>query len=234
MESGQVEEALWPVLDHCACGRDASLFPNTSRSKSTSPTLKEPSGSVEGILIRLLDRTVSRLLVELEARSRNFLDCSCSIFKEIVLMSVIYAWNCSRLSRGPRLKLHKVGNIFMARKSTSAIFPTSLNTVKAAIITAGSFVLMPLRRGTTFSCTVYLSRIAPFEAFVPVELMAGLRPQRIPRASRPRTLIDKLLVLVKTLDTIGNRSFLIVEKSSMPRIDERQVRDLSTTEWVGD
>ena len=59
-------------------------------------------------------------------------------------------------------------------------------------------------------------------------------PQRTLKASNPRTLIARLLVLLKTAATTGNNSFLIVGKSKTARIAERHPRDLSTMEWVGD
>ncbi len=54
------------------------------------------------------------------------------------------------------------------------------------------------------------------------------------KASSPRILMPRLLVLLNTAATTGNSSFLIVEKSRVVRIVERHPSDLSTIEWVGD
>ena len=59
-------------------------------------------------------------------------------------------------------------------------------------------------------------------------------PQRTTKASRPRTLMARLLVLLKTVAIRGKRSFFIVEKSRTGRMIGRVLRDLSTSEWVGD
>jgi len=59
-------------------------------------------------------------------------------------------------------------------------------------------------------------------------------PQRMTKASSPRTLIPRLDVLVKTDATMGNSSFLIVLKSRIGRIIGRLRRAASTIEWVGD
>ena len=123
-----------------------------------------------------------------------------------------------------------MGRTSIARKSESAILPTCLKTAKAATITAGSLVLMPFRSGTTLSWTVYLSRIALSGTFVPAKLLLGDPPHSTLKASSPRTLIARLLVLVNTAATIGKRSFFMVEKSKMARNVAMQERDLSTSE----
>jgi len=154
-------------------------------------------------------------------------------------MSSINDWNCLRLRSGPKLMLHNTGSMSMATKSASATPPTCLRTLSAAIATAGSFVLIALIRGTIFSCIVYLSK-AVEELFLlalafmipskPSLLAAGsfVPPQRITKASKPRTFIPRLLVLVKTEAMTGNSSFLIVEKSSTGRIVGRLRREAST------
>lgn len=139
--------------------------------------------------------------------------------------------------------LHKIGRISIATNSSSATRPTWRSTFKAAMATAGSLVLIPFIKGMIFSCIVYLSsdvellfllaftipsRPSSFEA------ESEEPPQRITNASRPRTLIPRLLVLLKTEAMTGNRSFLMVEKSSTGRITGKLRREASTILWVGD
>ncbi len=136
-----------------------------------------------------------------------------------------------------------MGRTSIAKNSESAILPTCLNTASAAIITVGSFVFIAFSNGTTFSCTVYLSRIAllfdlwVFESFAaplrpsPSSLLSdGDPPQSMTNASNPRILMPKLLVLLKTAATTGKSSFLMVEKSRVARTVGRHPNDLSTTE----
>lgn len=127
----------------------------------------------------------------------------------------------------------------MATKSASTIPPTCRRTFNAATATAGSFVLIARMSGTIFSCIVYLSR-AVDELFLlafafimpssPSLLEAGslLPPHRITKASKPRTLIPRLLVLLKTEAIIGNSSFLIVVKSITGRITGKLLNEAST------
>lgn len=149
----------------------------------------------------------------------------------------MYSLNCCRLRRGPRLRLQSKGRTSVAMNSVSAIFPISLKTFRAAIMTAGSLVFMPFSNGTIFSCTVYLSRIAllgALTAFPKVLSLPGLPPQSTTKASKPRTLIARLLVFVKTAATRGNNSFLMVEKSNTASIVGIQDSDLSTMTCVGE
>lgn len=131
----------------------------------------------------------------------------------------------------------------MATKSRSAIEPTCLSTFKAAIATAGSFVLIALIRGTIFSCIVYLSRA--LDPFVFVGATTPLRPSSfgcdsgdpphsITKACKPLTLIPKLLVLLNTVAITGNSSFLIVLKSSIGSIMGKARSAASTIACVGD
>ena len=136
-----------------------------------------------------------------------------------------------------------MGRTSIAKNSESAILPTCLNTASAAIITAGSFVFIAFSSGIIFSCTVYLSRIAllfGFWVFRPLAapsrsspaspLSDGDPPQSIAKASNPRILMPKLLVLLNTAATTGKSSFLMVEKSSVARMVGRHPSDLSTIE----
>ena len=155
------------------------------------------------------------------------------------------SWNCFRSSKGPKLILQSTGRISIATKSASATPPTWRRTFSAAIPTAGSLVLMPLIKGTIFSCMVYLSRaveelfLLAFELLMPSRpslLDAGSfePPHKITNASKPRTLIPRLLVLVNTEAMTGNSSFLIVEKSKTGRMTGKLRRAASTIVWVGD
>lgn len=177
--------------------------------------------------------------------SCSFRVCSDSTLVESVLMSSMKDLNWVRSRSGPRLMLQRTGRISKATKSPSATPPTSRRTFNAAIATAGSFVLIPLIRGTIFSCIVYLSRAVEEDVLFlllftiplsPSLLDSGLAdaPQRIAKASRPRTLIPRLLVFVKTEAMTGNSSFLIVEKSRIGRIIGRLRRAASTMVCVGD
>ena len=196
--------------------------------------------------MRSFDRETSRLSAVLEESSLNLRICSCSIFEEAALITPMYCWNCCKLSRGPRLKLQRRGRTSVAKYCESQILPTCLKTFKAAIITAGSFVLTAFRSGTTFSWIVYLSNttlLCGLEAFGPLVVPSRPSPislsvefcnppQSKTNASSPRTFMARLLVLANTDATTGKTSCLIVEKSRTSSIVERQFRDLSTIEWV--
>ena len=258
---GVDHEKAATVLDwaRCGWGRRVSpsmslplgvLLPSTRRSKSfslASPPALDPTPLVAPMLMRSLNLGLSAVVCEVEAKSRSLRVCSCSIFDERDLISVMKSWNWCRLSSGPRLKDQSMGRTSIARKSESAILPTCLKTARAAIMTAGSFVFITFRSGTTFSCTVYLSRIALLFGFRILELLiAPLRsspeslpsdvepPQRMTKASNPRILIPRLLVLLNTAATTGNSSLLIVVKSRVARIVGRHPSDLSMIECVGD
>ena len=219
-------------------------LPSTRRSKSFSPTFslrfEVIKSLIEPTFMSSLDLDTSLAEPELD-RSCNFLICSCSILVESFLIRAMNSWNCCRFSSGPRLKLQRIGSASIAKNSVSAILPTCLKTARAAIMTAGSFVFMAFKRGTTFSCTVYLSSTALLLAFdflgsavapsrsslVPAPSRED-PPQRITKASSPRTLMPRLLVLLNTVATIGKTSFLIVEKSIVASTVERHPKDLST------
>lgn len=151
-------------------------------------------------------------------------------------------WNCLRSRRGPRAIVHKIGRMSDATNSRSATTPTRLKTFKAATMTAGSFVLIALISGTIFSCIVYLSKTLELFVFraanMPFRSSSALGsedpPQRITNASSPRTLIPKLLVLLKTVAITGNSSFLIVLKSRIGKAMGRLLRAESTIACVGD
>ena len=97
---GQVGEFDCAVCARCACGRIelpimseplAIPLPRTRRSKSFSPTLEKPKGSVEGMLIKSSERGLLYPLIDFEVRSLSFLVCSCSILDDKVLIRSIYS-----------------------------------------------------------------------------------------------------------------------------------------------
>lgn len=176
--------------------------------------------------------------------SESFFVRSASTREDKFLISSMKAWNCLRSNKGPKLMPHRTGRISSATKSSSATLPIWRRTFRAAILTAGSLVLMPLIKGRIFSCIVYLSRAVELLFLLmlcvipssPSLLDAGSfePPQRVTKASNPRTLIARLLVLLNTLAMMGNSSFLIVEKSSTGRMTGRLRKEASTIVWVGD
>ena len=138
--------------------------------------------------------------------------------------------------------LHRIGKISMATKSASAISPTIRSTLSAAIMTAGSLVLMALTSGTIFSCIVYLSNAVEEDVFFlsvirplsPSSAAASVDPpHRMTKACRPRTLMAKLLVLLNTAATTGNNSFFMVLKSRTGSTEGSVRIDASTMECVG-
>ena len=141
----------------------AFLLPKTKRSKSSEVPPKssfpfdpfigenEPCPADLGLVT---------VFAELEESSLSFLVCSRSILLESDLINVMNAWNCCKSNSGPKLKFQSTGKTSIAKKSESAIWPTCWKTLSAAIMTAGSFVLIALTSGTIFSCTVNLSRTA--------------------------------------------------------------------------
>lgn len=155
--------------------------------------------------------------------SCSFLVCSSSTLLESDLMSSMKAWNCLRSRSGPKLMLQRIGRISMAANSASATLPITRRALSAAIITAGSLVLIALIRGTIFSCIVNLSRAVDEVAF----FFCGAKPSRpssplesldpphsVTNACSPLTLMARLLVLLKMAAMTGKSSFLMVLKSS--------------------
>lgn len=137
--------------------------------------------------------------------------------------------------------LHRIGRMSIATKSASAFSPTMRNALRAAIMTAGSLVLMALIRGTIFSCIVYLSSALEEDVFLfsirpfrPSSAAASVDPpHRMTKACKPRTLIARLFVLLNTVATTGNSSFLMVLKSRTGRTDGNVLKAASMIEGVG-
>jgi len=221
-----------------------AMLPLTRASKSTSPSPPFVEEVNAGTLPKDMKSSLLFVCPFEPARSCSFRDCSDSTRAERLLMSSMKAWNCCRLSRGPRLMLHNTGRTSIATKSASTTVPTCRRTLRDANATAGSLVLIPLMRGTIFSCIVYLSRAVDelcFFAFVAIpsrpSLPPGaslLPPHSTTKASSPRTLIPRLLVLLKTAAITGNSSFFIVEKSMTGSILGRLLSAASTILCVGD
>lgn len=180
----QEKDGVWGVavddrltLAAATCGESSQLgvlaalelppvLPLTSASKSSSlPFVASnavpvtPPNAIKSSLMAVDP------LMEPES-SCNFLVCSSSTLRDSVLMRSMKDWNCLRLRSGPKLMLHRIGRISMATKSASAVCPTTYIRSRAAIMTAGSFVLMPLTKGTIFSCMVYLSRALDDDVFL--------------------------------------------------------------------
>ncbi|CUS06989.1 unnamed protein product [Tuber aestivum] len=133
--------------------------------------------------------------------SRNFRICSASILELTCRTTSINAVNCSTPNRGPKLILQRHGRISMATTSLSHVLPMTLNTSSAAILTAGSLVLIPRNSGISFSWMV----------------AAAAGEQSTLNASSPRILIPRDEVFVNTAATAGNTSFFRVGKSSFGR-----------------
>ena len=164
-----------------------------------------------------------------EDSSLSFLVCSRSILEERLLIRAMNCSNWRRLRRGPRLKLQMTGRTSKATKSVSATLPTCWNTPNAAIITAGSFVLIAFRDGTSFSWIVYLSKMddlvgcgLPFGT-IPVRSSSATSssslepPQRTVNASKQLTLMPRLFVRLKVAAIGGNTSVFTVLKSRVGR-----------------
>lgn len=227
-------------------------FPVTRRSKSSS---SPPFAFDENAAGRSPKDMKSSLppaffIPELLPESSwSFFVCSCSTLVLRLLIKSMKAWNCLRSSNGPRLMFHKIGRISIAINSVSASELTCCRTLRAASITAGSFVLIARMRGMIFSCIVYLSSalMGDFSFFLPFcganpdrpssaeeVIESAVPPHKTTKASRPLTLIPRLEVLLNTAATTGNSSFFIVLKSSTGSITGRLRRAASTIEWVGD
>ena len=73
-----------------------------------------------------------------------------------------------------------------------------------------------------------------FKTFCLPLVIPATPPQSKLNASKPRTFIARLFVLLNTAATIGNNSFLMVEKSRTASMVEIVPSDLSTMAWVGD
>lgn len=226
----------------------ATDFPLTSRSKSSSvapfvasnvvpDTPPNPKKSSLGV------GALPPPPFKVES-SCSFFICSSSTLLERDLINSMNDWNCFISSKGPKLIFHRMGRISMATNSASALSPTTRNTSRAAIMTAGSLVFIALMSGTIFSCIVYLSRALADDFF----FLSGPRPsspssadddsfeppQRITKALQPRTLIAKLLVLLKTAAMIGNSSFLMVLKSRTGKMTGKLRSEASINDGVGD
>ncbi len=220
------------------------FFPFTNRSKSSSvaplagsnvvpvtpPNAKKSSF---GVAARPPSVTVES--------SCSFLVCSSSTRLESTLINSMKDWNCFRLRSGPKLIFQRIGRISIATKSASATSPTTRRTVRAAIMTAGSFVLIALIRGTIFSCIVYLSRALEFVFLFsgrnpssPSSTPSREPPHRMVKACKPRTLIARLFVLLNTAAITGNSSFLMVLKSKTGRMDGSPRIATSTSEGAAD
>jgi hypothetical protein len=131
-EAGAVAQGSPPSMSEPALG---PWSPRTSASKSLSALpFAVSSPFIPGRPPKLMNsfREVAGAL--LAPSSCNFRVCSFSTREDNDLISVMYAWNCPRLSSGPRLNCHNMGKTSTARKSLSTWEPIALNTSKAAIL----------------------------------------------------------------------------------------------------
>lgn len=144
---------------------DVVVLPLTSRSKSSSVAPLVSSVDPASVPKDMKSSFGSDEPLDWPS-SCSFLVCSSSTRAESDLTRSMNCLNCSRFSSGPRLMFHSAGKISMATKSASAAFPTTLHTFRAAIITAGSLVLMALMSGMIFSCIVYLSSAVDEDDFL--------------------------------------------------------------------
>ena len=86
--------------------------PFTRRSKSTSASLDPPLLGKADVAPNDIKSSLPLALDPLAPPSScSFLVCSDSTREERLLMRSIKDWNCSRLSKGPRLILHKTVEI---------------------------------------------------------------------------------------------------------------------------
>jgi len=99
---------------------DPCCPPRTSASKSVSPfplLVSKPlvaDGPPKDM------NSLRVVAVELFAPSSCSLRvCSFSTRADVILMRLMYDWNCCRLSKGPRLNCHSIGSTSIARKSLS-------------------------------------------------------------------------------------------------------------------
>jgi hypothetical protein len=146
-ENAAAGEALFDVLPRLGPGREGSMLeevadagalaqgsppnisppfelpclsPRTRTSKSPSPPFMPSCPLVPGTPPKLIksfrDDTFGALA---EPSSWSFLVCSFSTRAESDLIRDMYAWNCDRLSSGPRLNCQRMGRTSMARKSAS-------------------------------------------------------------------------------------------------------------------
>ena len=94
--------------------------PRTSASKFvSSPPLLESRPFDTGGPPKLMNSFRVVALVLLAPSSCSFRVCSCSTRAEVDLIKFMYAWNCVRLSRGPKLNCHRMGRMSRAKKSPS-------------------------------------------------------------------------------------------------------------------
>jgi hypothetical protein len=112
----------------------APALPRTKASKFVSSPPFVASKPVDaGGPPKLMNSLRVVAVVLLAPSSCSFLVCSCSMRDEVDLINAMYAWNCGRLSKGPKLNCHRIGSTSMARKSLSTWGAMALKTSCAAI-----------------------------------------------------------------------------------------------------
>ena len=112
----------------------APALPRTKASKLvSSPPFVVSKPLDAGGPPKLINSLRVVAVVLLAPSSCSFLVCSCSMREEVDLIKAMYAWNCGRLSKGPRLNCHRIGRTSIARKSLSTCGAIALKTSWAAI-----------------------------------------------------------------------------------------------------
>jgi len=244
LTDGDATGGLSSQLENVVLGLISPTPPLTSLSKSSSSP--PPLACSNAALLwppKPIKSSTGTAVVDaspLADSSCNFLVCSSSTRRDSDLMRSMNDWNCFRFRSGPNDMLHRIGSRSIATKSASAACPTTRMTSRAAIITAGSFVLMAFTRGTIFSCIVYLSSAVDDDVFFstmpanPSSAASGEPPHRMTNARRPRIFICRLFVRAKTAAITGNSSFLMVLKSRTGKMTGKPLSAASTKPCVGD
>lgn len=222
---GETTAALDAMLSHPESMGLVESPPGPPLTRDSKSVSLAPFASKDDPAIGPKDMKSSFMADELPlppANSCSFLVCSSSTLLDRDLISSMNDWNWLRSKSGPKLMLHRIGRISTATKSASATCPTTRRTLSAAIMTAGSLVLITLIKGTIFSCMVNLSSAVEVVAFFcgpkpssPSLPLGSLEPpQSVTNACKPLTLIARLFVLLKIAAITGNSSFLMVLKSN--------------------
>lgn len=115
-------------------GAPPCLSPRTSASKSVSPLpLLDSKPLVVGGPPKVMNSFLVVAVALFAPSSCSLRVCSFSTRADVDFMRVMYAWNCGRLRRGPKLNDHRIGRISIAKKSLSTWLLIALKTSSAAI-----------------------------------------------------------------------------------------------------
>jgi hypothetical protein len=98
------------------------VSPRTSASKSMSPfplAVSSPLLAATPPKLMKSFRDAETVVDAPVPSSCSFRVCSFSTRDDNDFMRAMYAWNCARLSSGPRLNCHNIGRTSIAKKSAS-------------------------------------------------------------------------------------------------------------------